>query len=163
MKLYFVRHAEAEDMASSDHARALTPRGIERTKTAGKVIQRLGIKPVQIFSSPRVRAKQTADIIATALNQEVVVTDAVNFSFDLQHLRDLVKDMKSNSQIMFVGHNPSMSEIVNELTGASVAMKKGALARVDVFSATSLRGELVWLIPPKVFDALGSTDAESLS
>jgi hypothetical protein len=50
-----------------------------------------------------------------------------------------------------------MSLVVGELTGGNVLMKKGGMARVDVVTAMSpLRGQLAWLIAPKVFDALGA-------
>jgi hypothetical protein len=47
-----------------------------------------------------------------------------------------------------------MSDTVGELTGGQVVMKKGGLARVDIHSRAPLRGALVWLIAPRVFEAL---------
>ena len=55
---------------------------------------------------------------------------------------------------MFVGHNPDMSLLVTELTGVDASMKKGGLARIDTVGGSADEGELVWLIAPKVFDAL---------
>lgn len=157
MKLYFVRHGEAEDLAPTDHSRALTERGIERTQIAAQVLRRIGIQPNVIYSSPRVRAKQTAEIIADALNMEIVITEDVNFGFDLTHIKNLTKDLKSGDEAMFVGHNPDMSQVVHKLSGASVAMKKGGFARIDVMNNKTQRGELVWLLAPKIFDSLHNT------
>lgn len=154
MKLYFVRHGESVDLSPTDHARELTQYGIERTKNAAKVLKRIGINPKFIYSSPRIRSKQTAEIIAEELAMEITLSEAVNFGFDVNHIRELVKDLNSGDEVMFVGHNPDMSQVVHKISGASVSMKKGGFARIDVISAKNLRGELVWLVAPKVFDVL---------
>ena len=156
MRLYFLRHAEAEQLAASDFERKLTTRGVKRTKTAAQVLLKLGIEPEHIYSSPRVRALQTAEIVAAALNLPVEVDDGLDFRFDLEVVEDLIDDLPLDAEVMFVGHEPGMSEVVEELTGAFVAMKKGGMARVDVDYVTEpLRGQLIWLIAPKVFDQLG--------
>jgi phosphohistidine phosphatase len=154
MKLYFLRHAEAEELAASDFERRLTERGTRRTETAARVLVRLGIRP-HIYSSPRVRALQTAEIVAGALGLPVEVNGGLDFAFDLDVVEELVGDLVPDAEVMFVGHEPGMSEVIGDLTGADVVMKKGGLARVDVdFLAEPLAGQLIWLIAPKVFDQL---------
>lgn len=155
MRLYFVRHGIAEDLAASDFDRALTKRGRRRVATSANVMKRLGIAPACIFSSPRLRSRQTAEIIAEALETPVTISEAVNFGFDHADLRRLTRNSDADDEVMFVGHNPDMSLLVSELTGVDVSMKKGGLARIDVLGRTVDEGELVWLIAPKVFDALG--------
>lgn len=157
MRLYFLRHGEAEDMSSatSDHDRKLTTKGIERLEIAAKVMASLPIKPSHIYASPRVRALHTAEIVAKALGKKVEVNDAVNFNFNLSAVETLIDGLDTTDEVMFVGHEPSMSQIVGQLTGSNVAMKRGGLARVDtVFPTSPLRGQLIWLIAPKIFDAL---------
>ena len=157
MRLYFLRHGEAEDISSatSDHERKLTTKGIERLETAAKVLSNLPIKPKHIYASPRVRALHTAEIVAKALGKKVEVNEAVNFSFSLSAVETLINGLDNSDEVMFVGHEPSMSQIVGQLTGGNVAMKKGGLARVDAVIPTSpLRGQLIWLIAPKIFDSL---------
>ena len=154
MRLYFVRHGIAEDLATSDFARELTKRGRRRVATSAQVMKRLGIQPSQIFSSPRLRARQTAEIIADTLDMEVTLSEAVNSGFDLVDARALTRHFGADDEVMFVGHNPDMSLLVSELTGVDVSMKKGGLARIDVIGETLEQGELVWLIAPKVFDTL---------
>ena len=158
MRLYFLRHGIAEDLASSDFARELTARGRSRVKTSAAVMKALGIQPQRIYSSPRLRSRQTADIIAGALGMDVQLAESVNFGFDLADVRRLSADCGPDDEIMFVGHNPDMSYVVSELTGVTVGMKKGGLARVDAYVAEADAGELVWLIAPKVFDALGAKE-----
>ena len=165
MRLYFVRHGIAEDLATSDFSRELTKRGRRRVATSAKVMERLGLAPAQIFSSPRLRARQTAEIIAEALDQQVELSEAVNFGFDLAGVRRLTKYLGADDEVMFVGHNPDMSLLVSEISGVDASMKKGGLARIDVIGRAVDEGELIWLIAPKVFDSLQdkAKPAESMS
>lgn len=157
MRLYFFRHAEAGYHYPSDFDRELTERGRRRTQTAAEVMVRLGIKPEHIYSSPRIRALQTAEIAAAELGMEVEVDRGIDFGFDLHIVEMLIEPLNEGDEVMFVGHNPSFEAVVSDLTGGDVAMKKGGLARVDVVGyASPIEGQLIWLIAPKVFDALGA-------
>lgn len=157
MRLYFMRHGHAEDgtLDISDAQRAITPEGFVRLNNAATVLQRLNIQPAYILSSPRVRAHQTAKVVADALNMPVTIDEAVNFGFHVGDVRRFMVDYP-NKDLMFVGHEPTMTDIIGKLTGANIAMKKGAVARVDMYAADAVRGELVWMITPKVFDALAN-------
>lgn len=155
MHLYFFRHAEAEPGSATlpDHARQLTKRGIERTRHAASVLKSLGIKSVYLYSSPLVRARQTADILAETLGVEVVERTEVGPGFNAQAVAVLVRDARQDDEIMFVGHEPDFSATVSALIGGGwVDMKKGGLARIDIDNVQPLRGMLVWLIAPKIFD-----------
>jgi phosphohistidine phosphatase len=155
MRLYFLRHAQAEPGSGmDDHDRQLTADGHRRTATAARVMTALGIAPVHIYSSPRIRSLQTAEIVADALDMPVEVRDEVNFGFDLGGLDRLIENLSDDSEVMFVGHEPSLSMMVHELTGADIDMKKGGLARVDLYDREDLSGTLIWLIAPRVFDVL---------
>jgi phosphohistidine phosphatase len=155
MQLYLVRHGKAEVGTGDDHERRLTPDGAKRIETEAQVIRKLGVQPARIFSSPRVRARQTAEIIASALGMGIEIDEAVNFGFNVSAVATLTESLPPDSQVMFVGHNPSMSDVTQALTGANVDLKVGGLARVDVlFPAPPLQGQLVWLLAPRVFEAL---------
>ncbi len=155
MKLYFFRHAEAEPGGViPDHDRSLTARGVERTSHAAGVLARLGIKPSHLYSSPRLRAVQTADILAEALKMRVEVRDELNFDFDIRALEILTAHLGEDDEVLLVGHEPTFSQTVRDLTGGRLEMKKGGVARVDVLTRTPLSGTLVWLIAPRVFDGL---------
>ena len=162
MRYYFVRHGIAEDMAASDFDRELTGRGRRRVARSAAVMKRLNLQPARIYSSPRIRASQTAELIGAALDLPVSLVEPVDFGFDLNGIDRLTRDMRLDDEVMFVGHNPDMSEIVHELTGVDVSMKKGGMARVDLLGMNASNGELVWLIAPKVFDALSKSNAKAL-
>lgn len=156
MKLYFFRHAVAEDdpMGTRDHQRELTPKGVERTKLTAPILVRLGVQPDRLYSSPLVRAVQTAELLAPALRLTVQVRDDLGFGFDSAAVERLIADGGDDDDLMFVGHEPGISSVVAEMTGGSIQMKKGGLARVDVDMRNPLLGTLVWLLAPKVFAAL---------
>lgn len=153
MLLYFMRHAEAADDVQDDAARPLTKRGIKRTENAAKVLEKLGINPAHIYASPRVRAQETAKIVADALGKRVETRPECDFDFSVEVVRNMIMGFAPTVEIMFVGHNPSMSSVVQAICGAEVGMKKGAIARIDLMP-NQMRGELVWLVTPKVFDAI---------
>jgi phosphohistidine phosphatase len=161
MKLYFFRHGHAEDAQApefDDFARRLTDKGIERIQVAGKALVRLGVKPARLFSSPRVRAHQTADILAECFQTPVEVREEVNFGFNIQHINPLIAAQADEDEVMFVGHEPDLSIAVSGLIGGGeILMKKGGLARVDLISRTPLRGGLIWSLAPRVLDVLGES------
>lgn len=156
MQLYFFRHAQAEEGQGRDFDRAITTLGKQRTETAARALNKLGLNKVRrLYSSPRLRAFQTAEILARILDVKVDVVESLDFGFDIEAVAALTRDSESGDAYMFVGHEPSFSSAIRLMTGANIDMKKGGLARVDVtYNATPLRGDLIWLIAPKVFDSL---------
>jgi phosphohistidine phosphatase len=155
MKLYFFRHGIAEDAVKDDFSRKLTAHGATRVKTAAQALAKLGLKPAHIYSSPRVRAKQTAELLAKALDVPVEEREELNFDFDMKQLEKLLVGAGADDAIILVGHEPTFSNTMRDLTGGEIEMKKGGCARVDAETEPMLHGTLVWLIAPKVFDAIG--------
>ena len=134
-----------------------TDKGVERTEVTAHALEKLGVKPTLLYTSPRVRARQTAEILAKALGVAVSVREEVGFGFNVQHIGPLTADAGTNNDVMFVAHEPDLSIIISTLIGGGeIVMKKGGLARVDLFSRAPLRGALVWMIAPKLFSDLHS-------
>jgi phosphohistidine phosphatase len=155
MKLYFLRHAHAENVnGMSDHDRRLTDKGRRAAHNMAKLLVALELQPDRIFSSPRIRALQTAEIVAGALKCEVESREEVNFGFGLSAVQMLTAHLPDDSEVLFVGHEPTFSHTIREITGGAIRMKKAGLARVDMLSRAPLNGELVWLLPPKVAAAI---------
>lgn len=155
MQLYLLRHAHAEDGGHiSDHDRKLTDEGLRYAALVGKLMAKLEVHPTHIYTSPRVRSRQTADLVGAALNVAVEVREAVNFGFGIPAIVELTAGLRDSADIVFVGHEPYLSQTVRDLTGGEVDMKKSGLARVDLTQRTPPRGELVWLLAPKIYDVL---------
>ncbi|MCA0458437.1 MAG: histidine phosphatase family protein [Chloroflexi bacterium] len=159
MELYFFRHGQAEDAQGpdfDDFARSLTDKGVERTQAAGRALLRLNIKPVRLYTSPRLRARQTAEILGAALGITSEARDEVNFGFNPHLIPAMLTEIGNDAAVMFVGHEPDLSITVGALTGGGeVEMKKGGMARVDLLARSPLRGMLMWLIAPRVLDVIG--------
>lgn len=153
MELYFFRHGLAvENMGSKmpDANRPLTERGIARTRSSAKTLKALGLKPVALYSSPLLRARQTAVILGAALGVAVQIRQEVAPGFDESAAELLLRGVDHNGEVMFVGHEPSLSMTVRGIIGGGdLTLKKGGLARVHVTGVNPLRGELVWLLAPK--------------
>jgi phosphohistidine phosphatase len=160
MELYFFRHGQAEDAQGpdfDDYTRKLTDKGIERTQAAGLALIKLNVKPARIYTSPRLRARQTADILGEALDIVPEARDEVNFGFNPQLIPTLITDIPNDGAVMFVGHEPDLSITVGALTGGGeVEMKKGGMARVDLLARSPLRGVLMWLLAPRMLEVIGS-------
>lgn len=118
-----------------------------------KAMAKLSLALDVIVTSPLVRAKQTSKIVAEGLKVRdgLVEDERLGLDFDPSRLAGVLKEYRSANAVMLVGHEPSMSETIGHLIGgARIDLKKGALACVDVPDPSSLEGELVWLVPPKV-------------
>jgi len=154
MRLYFFRHGiaqENEDGKLPDHHRQLTLKGIERVRAAARLMEQLDMQPARLFSSPLIRARQTADIVGQTLGVAVQVRTELGWDFNLSVVEGLTRDLGHADEVLFVGHEPTFSETISALIGGgAIEMKKGGLARVDVVSYQPLRGVLIWLIAPKV-------------
>jgi len=149
-----MRHALAEEPTDkiTDAQRKLTDKGVASTQQAARVIKALGIKPNRFYTSPLIRAQQTANIIGKALGITPEIREELGPGFSIHTIAALTHDLKVNNEVFFVGHEPDFSTTISSLTGARILMKRGGLARVDVISQQPMLGMLVWLIAPKIFE-----------
>lgn len=156
MRLYFLRHGIAQpgDDDTPDFKRALTASGIARTRQAARLLKALDVDIDRLYTSPLIRARQTADIVGQALGTAVQVRKEVAPGFNVQHVEALTRALGHDDTVLFVGHEPDFSRTISALVGGRVVMKKGGLARVDVIAYQPLVGQLVWLIAPKLLAGL---------
>ncbi len=152
MQLYFVRHGRAEDREAwaprDDRLRPLTDDGLARMRLSAERMAALKVNPDVIFTSPLTRALQTAEILAGALGAPLVEENRLAH-FGVGGLADLITAQEGAKRLMFVGHEPDFSTVVELITGGGhVVVKKGSLIRVDLYALRPPRGHLVWSIPP---------------
>jgi phosphohistidine phosphatase len=160
--LYLVRHAIAADRGEDwpdDDRRPLTARGVARFEEAAGGLSRLDVVVDEIFTSPLVRAKQTADILAAGLpgKPAVKVLDALSPGHAPATVLAQLARTARRRRIALVGHEPGLGELAAHLIGAGRALefKKGGVCRIDVESLTSRRaGALNWFVTPKVLRGL---------
>jgi phosphohistidine phosphatase len=151
MRVYFLRHGEA-DWAGPDALRRLTDKGSNELKEVAAGMAGLRIGLGAILTSPLRRSLQTAEIIARAFGMTIVAEPVLAPGFDTAGLAALIAQY-GGADLLLVGHEPDFSGAIRGLTGGDVKMPRGGLACVDITDVQALRGELVWLIPPKIFKA----------
>ncbi len=111
-----------------------------------------------IVTSPLLRARQTAEIVASRLKLQdaLVLDDRLAGGFDVKSCTAILADHAEARALMLVGHEPAFSLTAGSLAGdASIEIKKGALAGIELSGPSSTHGTLFCLIPPKVLAALG--------
>jgi phosphohistidine phosphatase len=155
MNLYLLRHAIAVPRGTSgykDENRPLTEEGIRKMKEIAGGMQNLDIEVDRIVSSPLLRARQTADIVARALHHEVEIWKSLNPSEDPRQLVAALR--KSNDDdILLVGHEPHLSQFVSVLisggTDMQIELKKGGLCKLSSDDLIYGRcATLHWLLAP---------------
>jgi phosphohistidine phosphatase len=139
--LWMLRHAEAQN-GMPDDDRPLTERGVRQAEAVGLALMRLGTRLDACFSSPKVRALQTAQLACESLGVPVTVEPALaGQPFDVASLTVGLSD------VLLVGHDPSFSLTLHDLTGTQARMRKGGLAGIE-------KGELIVLMRPAELAAI---------
>lgn len=139
-----LRHAQAED-GSPDSERRLTSKGEQQAVAAGRALAAIEAPITVCVTSPRVRARQTAELACAELGVPVEEDDRLEGGpFDPREVAE-----GRGEHVLLVGHDPDFSLAVNRFTGAQVRLKKGGLAAMD-------RGELMLLARPSELAAMAA-------
>jgi phosphohistidine phosphatase len=118
----------------------------------------LGIEADVVLTSPLIRCRQTADIVAERLGREPVEDERLAPGMDLEALAESLLRRPDAGSVLVCGHEPDLSEVVAELTGGGVVeLKKGSLALLDVDGARPGGGRLRALYPPSALRRLGAS------
>lgn len=159
MRLYLVRHAWAGDFGDprwpNDADRPLTTDGKERFKQVARKLSARGIAPQLIVTSPYVRARQTAEILAKELEceRELIEHRGLEPDGDWGAVVEWVQARREDDMAL-VGHMPNIGELAAALIGNSpgnVGFAKGATMAIDFESRPALgRGLLCWLATAKI-------------
>ncbi|HEX3978302.1 MAG TPA: phosphoglycerate mutase family protein [Solirubrobacteraceae bacterium] len=143
--LWLLRHAEAAD-GTPDDERPLTERGIMQAQDAGRALAALGVTIDACLSSPKVRAVQTAQYACAPLGVDVTLERRLaGEPFDAY---DVVAGL---GDVLLVGHDPSFTLTLHDLTGAQARMRKGGVAGIS-------KGELVVLMRPTELSAIAGRE-----
>jgi phosphohistidine phosphatase len=153
-QLWLLRHGEAEPHdARDDFVRRLTPRGEAQSRAAGAAMAALGLTFQAVYTSPKVRARDTARIACESLGCEPIEHEALTSGFDGDDARELAASAGPEQRVLVVGHNPDFEQVVYDLTGARVDFKKGGVAGIRLDGS---RGALVALLRPRELDRLAA-------
>jgi Phosphohistidine phosphatase SixA len=160
IQLHLLRHAHAGDplkWTGPDEVRPLSERGRGQAERLGLFLAKAGFEPDAILSSPKVRALETARLVATPLGLPARVVDALAGPLDIDTLEELLDASGNPVRPLLVGHDPDFSVLAAELVGvADLAIRKGTLVRIDLDRPIRPgAGVLRWFVPP---DLLATRD-----
>ena len=157
--LLILRHAKSswKENGLADHERPLAKRGKNDAPTIGRLLYRKGLVPELIVSSTAKRARKTAKIVAEncGYRRDIILSDDLYLAPPAAYA-ELLQQLPDNvDRIMFVGHNPGMSDLLYALTGVEEDLPTAALAQIELDVSRwrdmvlETKGELIDLWRPR--------------
>jgi len=161
-ELYLVRHAIAAARGPEwpdDALRPLTDSGISKFKKVVEGLAAMDLVVNEVLTSPLVRARQTADLLASGLpdHPPVKVLEALTPEHAPARVFEAVARVARGRRVALVGHEPGLGELAALLIGArrTIPFKKGGVCRIDVETPVAPRsGTLVWFATPRILRRL---------
>ena len=163
LELYLIRHgiaAERGEEWPDDSKRPLTSQGIAKLKKEARGLVALDVSFEQIVSSPLVRTRQTADVIADALKNKppISTSDALAPAGTPAAVIEEIAKHVRKARVALVGHEPNLGELAAQLIRSRTPLefKKGGICRID-FDVLPPKGAgtLRWFLTPRILRKLG--------
>ena len=160
MELYLLRHGLAVERGTpgfkDDATRPLTPKGKKQLKRVGRTMVKLDLDFQLILTSPLLRARETAELVAVSLKaaKRLKLCDALAADREpLALMRSLQRLKPVPQKVLLVGHEPFLSQLISLLTtgGADLAVElpKAGLCKLDLDKLRVGKcARLVWLLTP---------------
>ena len=159
MFIYIVRHAWAFEHGDprwpDDSQRPLEKEGAERFARVVKKLAERGLEPGTIATSPYVRCRQTADVLAkhVAGKPDIVELPALQPASDFEACITWTREQPAGASVAWVGHAPDVTHLAAALLGdgeAAIRFAKGSVAAIRVHGEVGIGGgELCWLATAK--------------
>jgi phosphohistidine phosphatase len=161
VRLLIVRHAIAVARGTPgipDAGRPLTPEGRKRFRKAARGIARLVDRPDALLTSPWLRARQTARILAGAWGRVEPMSTRALAGGSFEDQARVLDRYHPDATVVVVGHEPYVSALLARLLGSRhddrLVFRKGGAALVDVPGRLAEGGTLLFFLPPKVLRRL---------
>jgi phosphohistidine phosphatase len=163
MDLFILRHGEAgkRQPSSKDSDRSLTVTGKKEVEDIARFLKDLEVKFDYVITSPLTRAQQTAAALCKVMSikkNKIEGWDELKPEGSKPSFYTRLSQLKRESSVLLVGHEPYLSsmisEIVSDSKAARINLKKAGLAKIHIISLVpDVKGELAWLLTPKVMKA----------
>jgi phosphohistidine phosphatase len=161
MKIYLIRHSNAVDPGTAeyddDSQRPLTEKGRGKMQKITSALKRLDVQPDLIVSSPYVRARQTAEILAKGLRYKkaLVFSDTIVPMGKSDEIIAEINEKYHVDELVLVGHEPCFSMFIGTLTAGNpdltINLKNGGVCCLSVDDLhTDRRAVMEWLLSPKI-------------
>ena len=166
MNVFILRHGEAGThvtMPSKDFERPLTEAGRKQIEDIGCALRDLHVEFDRIATSPLKRAKETAEVVAAAYDEngpKLEIWEELRPEGNKQETLQRLSKLRQDDDVLLVGHEPYLSSMIGEvITGGSparISLKKGGIAKILIHSfAPKPSGELRWLLTPRHLKRMG--------
>ncbi len=136
--LIIIRHAKSSwsDLGIDDFNRPLNQRGYRDAPEMGRRLAESPVEINRIITSPANRAQTTAGIIGRAMKIPKSQIDPRNdlYLASSEVILELIRDFDDSwNHVLVIGHNPGMTGLVNQLTGAEIEnIPTCGVARIEI-------------------------------
>ena len=159
MELILIRHAKAESRDANswpdDDQRPLTVEGRAEQRAATRTMKKMGIKFDFLVTSPLVRARETADIVAKGYRwtEAPQVAEEVGHEYSVGAIVKLLAKFPPNATVALVGHEPDFSDLASAMISkdrdARIAVKKSGVVGIEFDGAAEAgKGTLLYHLKP---------------
>jgi len=165
MDCVLLRHGLAvarDEWEGADTDRSLTERGTKRVAQVAAGLNRLGVQPTHVFSSPLIRAIETAKIVHRSLRvrSAVQIVDELLPDAPPDRLQSILHDLHPEACVLCIGHEPQLgmaaSFMLSGRATASFPMKKAGACLIELpIPAKPGRGVLRWWLTPDLLREIG--------
>ncbi|MBT3878724.1 MAG: phosphohistidine phosphatase SixA [Candidatus Scalindua sp.] len=163
MEIYLVRHGEAFTK-EEDTERHLNKGGVNQCLLMGKALKRLDITFDLIVSSPKVRARQTAEIIAEEVGyskKEIKITETLEPTAPPGKTLSYLNKFSGIKSVMLAGHLPLLgylaSELLSNTSHISFYFETGAVCKINIGHPDSHAGDFCWFLAPEHLRLMAQT------
>lgn len=154
MRLYLLRHADADTKAPTDDERALSEKGKAQALRVAEFCAAHALKPAAILASPLPRAQQTAAVIAEKFEMDVITVRWLACGAVAASVLGHLAEMDDCAAVMLVGHEPDFSRLVAHLLGAcrsdAIQIRKASLTAIEIQAFRAGGGWLDFSVPVKL-------------
>ena len=147
MRFYLMRHATAADPGgTADALRPLTEQGRREARDAGAALRDRKAAIAVVLTSPRLRARETAELVVAGLGRDVPVDvrDGLTCGATAETYLEEIRS-QGDRGLLVVAHNPELSSFTSALVGEAVSFRPATVCAIDREDATA---RLVWLRHP---------------
>lgn len=155
MELYLMQHGQATP-ENEDPERPLSREGVAQIQQSARAMKKLGIVLDVILHSPKKRSKQTAALIAEAVNfpySDLLETEKASPSAPAPETLAFLRQFRDSHAVLIAGHLPSLAEIASSLltdgSKVHIHFENGGLCRLDLASLPTADAVLRYYLPPE--------------
>ena len=160
MQIYLMQHGDCLT-EEEDPQQPLSPEGRQSLEKIAKALERMGLTVDKIVTSPKERARQTAEIVAPAVGvsgDAILKTELVKAMTPPALTVKYLEQLAQFGSVLVVGHLPSLagvaSSLLTEGAGAAIQFERGGLGRIDVESLPTHEGRLRWYMTPGMLELI---------